>query len=331
VVVSGVSLDIEPGEFVSLLGPSGSGKTTTLMMIAGFQHPRSGTITMDGRELSAAKPQDRGIGVVFQSYALFPHMSVAQNVAYPLKIRRVPKATINARVAEVLDMVRLPDSEFGRRRPFELSGGQQQRVAMARALVFEPRLLLMDEPMGALDKGLRADLQAELKLLHQRIGVSIIYVTHDQEEAMFLSDRIALFNHGEIVQVGTPRELYTNPKTPFVARFLGEANVVSVGATLAQAPVAVRDSFAEQATASAVRPVEWMIRPEHIRLVAPEAGIVSGRVEQLTYLGATLRISVATASGTIAVRLASDAVESLAEGDTVGLTWKESAAIPWAG
>jgi putative spermidine/putrescine transport system ATP-binding protein len=223
--VDALDLDVKSGEFLTLLGPSGSGKTTTLMMIAGFVAPTAGEIFVDGRPVTAVPPDRRNIGVVFQHYALFPHMTVFDNVAFPLRMRRVGTAEIRRRVGDALGMVQLAGLEA--RMPRQLSGGQQQRVALARALVFRPTLLLMDEPLGALDKNLREQMQLELKRLHRSLGITVVYVTHDQAEALTMSDRIALMNHGRIEQLGDARELYECPVNPFVAEFLGESNMVA--------------------------------------------------------------------------------------------------------
>ncbi|MGY4430826.1 spermidine/putrescine ABC transporter ATP-binding subunit [Bradyrhizobium sp. F1.13.1] len=220
--VAGVSLDIQSGEFLTLLGPSGSGKTTTLMMIAGFQAPTKGDIAIDGVSVVDTPPYRRNIGMVFQNYALFPHLTVAENIAFPLKQRRVPKVERARLVAEALELMHLPG--YGGRYPRQLSGGQQQRVAVARALVFKPRLLLMDEPLGALDKQLRENLQLEMRRLHAELGITFIYVTHDQEEALTMSDRIAVMNDGKVAQVGRPVDLYDRPCNRFVASFIGESN-----------------------------------------------------------------------------------------------------------
>ncbi len=223
-VVRDLDLAIERGEFLSLLGPSGSGKTTILMMLAGFIAPTRGRIRLDGREIQDVAPYRRDLGVVFQSYALFPHMSVAQNVAFPLRMRGVARAEIAARVGRALDMVRL--GALSDRRPAQLSGGQQQRVALARAMVYEPKVVLMDEPLGALDKQLREQMQLELRDLHRALGLTVVFVTHDQSEALTMSDRIAVFNAGRIAQIGTPEAVYDRPETRFVAEFIGETNVL---------------------------------------------------------------------------------------------------------
>lgn len=223
-VVDDLDLTVGEGEFLSLLGPSGSGKTTTLMMLAGFETPTAGEITLAGRSLAQVPAYRRDIGMVFQDYALFPHMSVADNLAYPLRLRKVAREEIRARVDKALAMINM--SGFGQRLPAALSGGQRQRVAVARALIFAPRLVLMDEPLGALDRQLREQLQIEIKQLHRQLGLTIVYVTHDQAEALTLSDRIALFHQGRIEQLGTPRDLYERPDTPFVANFLGDNNLI---------------------------------------------------------------------------------------------------------
>jgi spermidine/putrescine ABC transporter ATP-binding subunit len=220
--VRGVSLDIRSGEFLTLLGPSGSGKTTTLMMIAGFETPTAGDIAIDGRSVIALPPYKRNIGMVFQNYALFPHLTVAENIGFPLKQRGIDRATRTRLVAECLELVRLPG--YQARYPRQLSGGQQQRVALARSIVFHPRLLLMDEPLGALDKQLRESLQLEMRRLHADLGITFIYVTHDQEEALTMSDRVAVMHEGLIAQVGTPEDLYDRPCDRFVASFIGESN-----------------------------------------------------------------------------------------------------------
>ncbi len=224
-VVRDLNLSVRRGEFVTLLGPSGSGKTTTLMMLAGFESPTRGSIQLGGSEITRTPPHKRGIGMVFQNYALFPHMTVGENLAFPLEVRGMAKAAIKDKVARALDMVQLDG--FGARKPSQLSGGQQQRVALARALVFEPRVILMDEPLGALDKQLREHMQYEIKHLHERLGLTVVYVTHDQTEALTMSDRVAVFNHGRIEQIAPAREMYERPATAFVAQFIGENNKLS--------------------------------------------------------------------------------------------------------
>ena len=220
--VDGISLDITKGEFVTFLGPSGSGKTTTLMMVAGFEKPSSGRINLNGKDIAPIPPFDRNIGMVFQNYALFPHMTAEDNIGFPLRMRSLSKAEIRRRVGDALALVNLGD--FGKKFPREMSGGQQQRVALARALVFDPNVLLLDEPLGALDKNLREQMQMEIKRIHREIGITMIYVTHDQSEAMTMSDRVAVFSNGRIEQVAPPLEIYGRPATRFVGAFIGDNN-----------------------------------------------------------------------------------------------------------
>ena len=225
-VVEGLNLEVAKGEFLSLLGPSGSGKTTILMMLACFERASAGTIWLDGQKLNDLPPHKRGMGVVFQNYALFPHMTVAENVAFPLDMRGVRKAESRKAVAAALDRVRL--GHLADRKPSQLSGGQQQRVALTRALVFEPKVILMDEPLGALDKQLREEMQLEIRALHRRLGLTIVFVTHDQSEALTMSDRIAIFDKGRIAQIGSPDAVYDRPENRFVAQFIGETNLIEL-------------------------------------------------------------------------------------------------------
>jgi putative spermidine/putrescine transport system ATP-binding protein len=293
--VDRVSLTLARGEFVSLLGPSGSGKTTTLQMIAGLVRATSGEIRLDGREVTPLPPYKRNIGMVFQNYALFPHLTVARNIAFPLEMRSVSRTEIDKRVADALRLVDLPG--YGERYPRQLSGGQQQRVALARAIVFEPNLLLMDEPLGALDKKLREQMQIEIKHLHQRLGVTIIYVTHDQDEALVMSDRIAVFNAGRIEQIGTPDDLYERPRTRFVAEFIGESNVIpatmvgKAGPHLVVKAGSVNLQAAGDETEAPGTPVLVSLRPERLRISQPEAGAdrlqnsLSAKVIEVIYMG----------------------------------------------
>ena len=275
--VDGVSIDIAKGEFLTFLGPSGSGKTTTLLMIAGFESATSGDIELGGRSLTRIKPHKRSIGMVFQNYALFPHMTVARNVAFPLRMRKFPKHEIALRVAKALSLVELDG--YADRHPRELSGGQQQRVALARALVFEPDVMLLDEPLGALDKNLREQMQVEIRRIHGEIGITTIYVTHDQTEAMTMSDRIAVFNRGRIEQIASPIEMYTTPATQFVGKFIGDSNffdgfVQSAGRLLVDGLGEIRGPM-ENAAAPGEK-VHVLIRPENIRMIAdsePVAGL----------------------------------------------------------
>jgi putative spermidine/putrescine transport system ATP-binding protein len=283
--VDRVSLTIEPGEFMTLLGPSGSGKTTTLNLIAGFETLTSGTIAFNGTDVGALPPHKRNLGMLFQNYALFPHMTVAQNVAYPLRERKLGKAEIARKVAEVLELVQLTGRDG--HHPAQLSGGQQQRVALARAIVFAPDALLLDEPLGALDRNLRATLQAEIHRIHSEVGTTFVFVTHDQEEAMNLSDRIALFNNGRIEQVGTPEDLYQHPATLFAARFLGDSTVFP-DVSVADGKVVWEDNVWSLSTAGVDGPAALVVRPEDMRLTDPPAGVnsVGATVRAVEYMGA---------------------------------------------
>ncbi|HTZ36483.1 MAG TPA: ABC transporter ATP-binding protein [Stellaceae bacterium] len=302
-VVDAIAASIAPGEFFSLLGPSGSGKTTTLMMVAGFVRPDGGNILVDGRDIAAVPPQKRGFGMVFQNYAIFPHLNVFENIAFPLRARRWAKDAVAERVAWALDLVRL--GRFADRAANQLSGGQQQRVALARAIVFHPPVVLMDEPLGALDKNLRFEMQVEIKEIQQRLGMTVIYVTHDQEEAMSMSDRIAIMNRGRIDQVGPPSEVYERPANPFVGRFLGEANLIS-GTVLAESGEVARlrlpsghELRAPHSGSCGAGPGLLFIRPERVEIAPgataaadPGANILLGRVRRCSFLGNILRYAV---------------------------------------
>ncbi|GAA3052454.1 ABC transporter ATP-binding protein [Streptomyces glomeratus] len=279
--VAGVDLEISDGEFFSMLGPSGSGKTTVLRMIAGFESPTSGTIELGGQDVTGLAPFERDVHTVFQDYALFPHMTVEQNVAYGLKVRKVPKAERIARAREALAGVRL--EAFGNRRPAQLSGGQRQRVALARALVGRPRLLLLDEPLGALDLKLREQMQVELKALQREVGITFVFVTHDQEEALTMSDRIAVFNQGGIEQVGTPAEIYERPATAFVASFVGTSNLL-------QGPAAER--VVGTAGTYSIRPEKIRVLKESATSDEPEHSTATGTVAEVVYLGDATRFLV---------------------------------------
>ncbi|MBV9785896.1 MAG: ABC transporter ATP-binding protein [Acidisphaera sp.] len=293
--VDGIDLELAAGEFVTLLGPSGSGKTTTLMMVAGFTPPSEGDILLEGRSVAALAPERRNIGVVFQNYALFPHMSVEQNVGFPLRMRNQPSRTIAEKVAGALRLVRLEG--LGGRMPKQLSGGQQQRVAFARALVFDPDLLLMDEPLGALDKNLREQMQFELKRLHAELGVTILYVTHDQEEALTMSDRIALMNGGRIVQLGTAEDLYERPNSRFVAEFIGESNVIEGRLEDGAGFVAVGGARFPAPCQKAGDPTLMVVRPEKFSLAPPGTPGIPGVVAGLVYVGDFTRYLVDVEGG----------------------------------
>jgi len=296
--VDGVTLDIAAGEFFSLLGPSGCGKTTSLRMIAGFELPDAGRVHVAGRDITDLPVHKRDMGMVFQSYALFPHRTVAENVAFGLRMREVPKPDIERRVKAALAQVALTGLE--ERKPGQLSGGQQQRVALARALVVEPPVLLCDEPLGALDRKLRKQMQFELKELQKRLGVTLVFVTHDQEEALAMSDRIAVMNHGKVEQVGAPTEIYERPRTRFVADFIGEINILE-----------------EAGRARA-------LRPEKIRLVSDGAR-VSGTVETANFLGGSTLLRVMTIDGRSLLVRETHAGEraSRKPGDAIGLMWND--------
>ena len=337
VAVRDVSVTIDRGSFFTLLGPSGSGKTTTLMMVAGFAHPTRGEVFVDGRAVAGLPPQKRELGMVFQSYAVFPHLTVFDNIAFPLQIRRVRRAEIRQRVGEALELVRLQG--YDRRLPRQLSGGEQQRVALARALVFRPRVLLMDEPLGALDKKLRAHMQLELKHIQRHLHVTVIYVTHDQEEALTMSDRVAVMQRGHIEQVGTPAELYEAPSTRFVADFLGESNFVDgvvVGAPdpgrwLVRAAGGLEFRGVGAVPLQAGQPVTAAVRPEKLVPVDDAAGTApigavntcKGIVEEAIYLGDTTRYRVALgAGGAMTVKVPNRAgLRQHAEGESVALAW----------
>jgi putative spermidine/putrescine transport system ATP-binding protein len=328
--VDDITIDITRGEFVTFLGPSGSGKTTTLMMIAGFENPTSGVIELDGRDLVLSRPYERNIGMVFQNYALFPHMTAAKNVLFPLKMRHFPRADMQARVAEILELVGL--SRFADRYPRELSGGQQQRVALARGLVFNPDVVLLDEPLGALDKNLREQMQVEIKRIHREVGITMIYVTHDQTEAMTMSDRVAVFCNGKVEQVGSPLEVYNRPVNRFVGEFIGDSNFF-VGRV-----DPARPEMVELAGIGPVRvtpqgrapmpagDVDLMIRPERLRLDA--TGEKDGArnafemtVDDIINYGDSILAIGKTHGLPLRARLVGGALDALGPGSTVTLTW----------
>jgi putative spermidine/putrescine transport system ATP-binding protein len=319
--VDNISLSIRDGEFFTLLGPSGSGKTTCLRMIAGFDQPTSGTIQLYGRDVTRLPAYDREVNTVFQDYALFPHMTVGENIAYGLMVRKVPKAQREAQVKDMLALVRLPGME--RRKPAQLSGGQRQRVALARALINRPKVLLLDEPLGALDLKLRQQMQVELKAIQHEVGITFIFVTHDQEEALTMSNRIAVFDLGQIVQIGTPSELYEHPRTTFVAGFVGTSNIL-------------RGDEAEAITGSRQT---ISIRPEKIRLAEPHSAVpesmcsAGGRVQDVVYVGIHTRYTVLLDSGVEMVVVeqnldVSSREVAAAAGRPVRLIWPRTANNP---
>jgi putative spermidine/putrescine transport system ATP-binding protein len=323
VAVAGVDLDVVDGEFFSMLGPSGSGKTTTLRMIAGFELPTAGRVLLHGTDVTTVPPFDRDVNTVFQDYALFPHMTVSDNVGYGLVVRKVPRAEREQRVKDALRMVRLDG--YDGRKPAQLSGGQRQRVALARALVNRPRVLLLDEPLGALDLKLREEMQIELKAIQQQVGITFIYVTHDQEEALTMSDRLAVFRDGRIEQLGTPAEIYERPATRFVAGFVGTSNLLT----------------GDVAREVLGRPGTYTIRPEKIRLAPADADTADdetsapGTIGSVVYLGPDTRYLVELSAGSRLVvtqqNLATTSTEALAQqGTAVRLVWKRQHELPVA-
>jgi putative spermidine/putrescine transport system ATP-binding protein len=314
VAVDGVDLDVYQGEFFSILGPSGSGKTTCLRMIAGFEPPTTGRVVLAGKDVTRLAPYERDVNTVFQDYALFPHMSVGQNVEYGLKVKGVPQEERRVRVADALRMVRLEG--FHRRKPSQLSGGQRQRVALARALINQPSVLLLDEPLGALDLKLRQEMQIELKAIQQRVGLTFIYVTHDQEEALTMSDRLAVMSSGRVEQVGTPADVYERPATSFVAGFVGVSNTIS----------------GDSARAVTGSPATITVRPEKIRMLdpseepRPNEASITGNVRDVVYLGAHTRFVVDLDQGGQLVVLRQNLTQSSMEaleirGRPVRLAW----------
>jgi putative spermidine/putrescine transport system ATP-binding protein len=337
VAVQNVSVTIAPASFFTLLGPSGSGKTTTLMMVAGFTYPTHGEVFVDGKPVAGLPPQKRDLGMVFQSYAVFPHLTVFDNIAFPLQIRHARRAEIRQRVGEALELVRLQG--YDRRLPRQLSGGEQQRVALARALVFRPRVLLMDEPLGALDKKLRGHMQLELKHIQRHLHVTVIYVTHDQEEALTMSDRVAVMQRGRIEQVGTPAELYEAPASPFVADFLGESNFVDgvtvdaldEGRWLVRTAGGLEFRGVGTAPLQTGQPVTAAVRPEKLVPLDDPGGVTQtgavntckGTVEEAIYVGDATRYRVALgADGAVTVKVPNRlGLRQHPEGQAVALAW----------
>lgn len=329
-VVKDLNLEIAPGEFLTMLGPSGSGKTTCLMMLAGFEPATNGEIFLNDKPINNVPPNKRGIGMVFQNYALFPHMSVAENLAFPLQLRNMSKSEQKEKVERALEMVEL--SGFGNRRPAQLSGGQQQRVAVARALVFDPELILMDEPLGALDKQLREQMQYEIKHIHENLGVTVVYVTHDQTEALTMSDRVAVFNDGVIQQLSAPDELYESPQNSFVAQFIGENNkftgeITSVDGdnctvkladgTVINAERTFKGNVGDKTTIS--------LRPERVEAYdnSDMDNIVEGKIKEILYLGDHLRVVMDVAGNPdfiVKVRNKAGGWD-LKEGQTIKIGW----------
>jgi len=332
-VVKDLNLDVPKGEFLTMLGPSGSGKTTVLMMLAGFETPTSGEIYLDGNPISSIPPNKRGIGMVFQNYALFPHMTVKENLAFPLEVRQMQKSEIDEKVSNALLMVELQD--FGNRMPLQLSGGQQQRVALARSLVFEPRLVLMDEPLGALDKNLREQMQYEIKHIHEKIGITVVYVTHDQSEALTMSNRIAVFNDGKIQQISSPDVLYEKPDSSFVAQFIGENNQLKgkvksingenciITTESGDDIQALKINVNNNGDSSLVS-----LRPERVAINSSEKfeNNFDAKVKELIYLGDHIRSRVEVCGNDQFIVKIPNSYKgaNLKEGATVKLSWKAS-------
>jgi putative spermidine/putrescine transport system ATP-binding protein len=343
VALAGASLDMPEGEFLTLLGPSGSGKTTMLMMIAGLTQPDSGEVWLDGRLATYAPAHRRDIGMVFQNYALFPHLTVFENVAFPLRMRGLPEADIRREVGRVLELVRLPG--VGDRLPRALSGGQQQRIALARCIVYRPSIVLMDEPLGALDKKLRDQMELEIKRLHEEIGITVLYVTHDQEEAMIMSDRICLMNEARIEQIGTPAELYFRPRSIFAADFLGESNLLDAvveGEDGAGVALRGRTGAVMRAARDPERPVargqavKVMVRPEMLTLLArgaPADNVLEARLVQVIFVGGVTKYYARLTDGTqvSATGLTRGPVDGADRESVVRLGWAKDSSVILAG
>jgi putative spermidine/putrescine transport system ATP-binding protein len=333
--LAGASFEMGEGEFLTLLGPSGSGKTTLLMIIAGLMAPDGGEVWIDGRLATYAPPHKRDIGIVFQNYALFPHLTVFENIAFPLRMRRMAKDRIANEVMQALDTVQL--AHTANRLPRELSGGQQQRIALARCTVYRPSIVLMDEPLGALDRKLRDQMQLEIKHLQRQIGITVLYVTHDQDEAMTMSDRICLMNNGRIEQLGAPQELYFRPRSVFVADFLGESNLLSGivresgERLLVEGPGRLMLSAMADGTLAIGTKVRLMVRPESLRLLAPgEAGenAAEGTLEEIVFTGGVRRYYVAIpGEAVLAVKELTDKAAARNVGDAVRVGWEAAATI----
>ncbi len=328
--LAGASLDLKQGEFLTLLGPSGSGKSTLLMIVAGLIQPTSGEVWIGGRLSTYEPPNKRDIGMVFQNYALFPHLTIAENIAFPLRMRGISTTHVADEVSRVLDIVQLP--HVAGRLPHELSGGQQQRIALARCMVYRPSIILMDEPLGALDRKLRDSMQLEIKQLHKRLGITVLYVTHDQEEALAMSDRICLMNQGRIEQIGSPEDLYFRPRTEFVADFLGESNIIA-GTVLAhgadglvEGPGGLRIRTRMDATLAPGQAVKLVIRPESLRALGPDEAVenvAQGTLIETVFIGGAYRHYVAVAGNLVlCLKQLSDRAASVpAPGTALRIGW----------
>jgi putative spermidine/putrescine transport system ATP-binding protein len=333
VALEHIDLDVYAGEFLTLLGPSGSGKTTLLNLVAGMLMPTEGRIIMKGRNVTDVPSAQRGLGMVFQNYALFPHMTIFENVAFPLRVRRLPKVEIEHKVKRVLDLVKL--SEMGDRKPKELSGGQQQRISIARCLVYDPPVILMDEPLGALDKHLRQQMQMEISRLHRSLGITILYVTHDQEEALTMSDRICVMDHGRVAQIGDAQDLYFNPGTRYIASFLGDSNFLP--ARVQTTGEVTRLSGPGGAMIEAVRgsglvpgmDVVVLVRPESLQPTAPaeRANCLTGEVEEVTFVGGMTTLDVKIVdSCSVRVKLLTDRQSIFEVGQKISVSFRHDAA-----
>ena len=321
--VAGINVDMPSGEFFSMLGPSGCGKTTTLRMIAGFEQPTEGRILLDGEDMAYTPPHKRNVNTVFQNYALFPHLNVFDNVAFGLRRQKVGKQELRQRVGEALELVQL--SGFEKRKPGQMSGGQQQRVALARALVLKPAVLLLDEPLGALDLKLRKEMQLELKRIQHEVGITFVHVTHDQEEAMTMADRIVIMNGGHIEQFGTPSDLYERPKTAFVAGFLGVSNLLE-GVVVGEDRVKLSDGtlvhVPHEALADKTGTVQIGVRPEKLRVGGGEANSLSGSVSQSAYIGVSTQYILDTPAGPVTVYVQNDRPgPQVSTGESLTLSW----------
>lgn len=333
-VVQDFNLDVEPGEFVSFLGPSGCGKTTVLRMVAGFEEPSAGKIVVAGKDITRLKPNQRNVGMVFQAYALFPNLTVAQNIGFGLKVAGMPKTDADRRVAEMLDLIKLP--QMGDRYPYQLSGGQQQRIALARAIAPKPKLLLLDEPLSALDAKVRVSLREEIRSIQKRLGITTIFVTHDQEEALTMSDRVGILRDGRLVQEGPPEEIYDRPKSEFAATFLGDANIFrgeTTGAGI-RLPDGTAIAAAAGATLAAGARASCAVRPERIRMGTDSdvpdqarANMLKGRVSKRIFAGNSSTYFVDRDGLTLKVIVQNTGIERLAEGQEVVLHWSPESTV----
>ena len=335
--VDDINLEVRTGEFLTLLGPSGCGKTTTLRMIAGFEKPTSGIVRINGKEVNEVEPYKREVNTVFQSYALFPHMTVFDNIAFGLKMKKVNKDEIKERVHRVLELVQLRD--YGNRKPKQLSGGQQQRIAIARAIVNNPKVLLLDEPLGALDLKLRKQMQLELQRLQESLGITFIYVTHDQEEALTMSDRIVVMNAGKIEQIGTPREIYESPKTKFVASFIGETNIIEGVVKEVKGNHALIDYDGEQIVIpvkgqlTVNNKIRMSIRPENIEVFNEKnetqySFLLEGRVKERIYIGTHTRLVFSLPNGKeIVLNQPNEKLQDIQDQSNIFITWKPERSV----